>query len=144
MPRDFSPYDDELERTIFVNGLAYESLEADIRYFFEECGEIERINLPRYQNSDRNIGYCHVRFSRRRYARRALRLSGKFLDKRYLKIEMAQDMRSRGFGGNDRGSDRRGGRDSRYGDRQESRGGGYGRDRDGGGYGRKIWVFWSV
>jgi RNA recognition motif-containing protein len=46
--RDYSPHDDELERTVFVNGLSYESVEADVRYFFEECGEIERINLPRY------------------------------------------------------------------------------------------------
>jgi nucleolin len=96
MSRDYTPYEDELERTVFVNGLAYESTEDDIRYFFEECGDIERINLPRYQNSDRNIGYCHVRFTRRRYARRALKLSGKYLDKRYLKIEMAQDLSRRG------------------------------------------------
>lgn len=87
--RDYSPHDDELERTVFVNGLSYESVEADVRYFFEECGEIERINLPRYQHSDRNIGYCHVRFSKDRYARRALKLNGKYLDKRYLKVEMA-------------------------------------------------------
>jgi len=112
-----------------VNGLAYESSEADVRYFFEECGDIERINLPKYQNSDRNIGYCHVRFSRRRYARRALKLSGKYLDKRYLRIEMAQDMRG---GRRDRDRDR-----GDRGDRYDRRDRGDRRDRDRGGYGRE-------
>lgn len=130
MPRDYAPYEDELDRTVFVNGLAYESTEADIRYFFEECGDIERINLPRYQNSDRNIGYCHVRFSRRRYAKRAVRLSGKYLDKRYLKIEMAQDMRSGGR------HDRRDRFDRR--DRYDRYGGGHRSS----GYGGKLWNIW--
>lgn len=112
-------YDEEIERTIFVNGLSYESQEDDIRYFFEECGDIERINLPKYQNSVRNIGYCHVRFTKRRYAKRALKLNGKYLDKRYLRIEMAQDMRHRRrdkHRGRDRSRDR--GRDR---DRDRSR-----------------------
>lgn len=117
-------YDDEFERTVFVNGLSYESQEDDIRYFFEECGDIERINLPKYQNSTRNIGYCHVRFKKRRYARRAVKLNGKYLDKRYLRIEMAQDMRHR-RDKRDRNRDR-----DRYRDRSRDRHRDRSRDRD--------------
>jgi RNA recognition motif-containing protein len=33
--------DDELERTIFVNGLCYETNEDGLKLFFDECGEVE-------------------------------------------------------------------------------------------------------
>lgn len=32
---------EELERTIFVNGLCYETNEETLRNFFEECGDVE-------------------------------------------------------------------------------------------------------
>lgn len=85
-----SSSDDEAERTIFVNGLAYESTEDDIKHFFGDCGEIERVNLPKYQDSERNIGYCHVRFDSKDGRRKAMRLDGKYLNHRYLKIEKAK------------------------------------------------------
>lgn len=141
--RSNSNHDDELERTVFVNGLSYESNEEDVRDFFKDCGDIERINLPRYQNSSKNVGYCHVRFSKDRYAKRALKLSGNYLDKRYLRIEMAQDIKSRQRDRDDRyGRDRYEQRD-RYDRRDNDRGGYRERDRDDsrGGYGSKNWEF---
>ena len=92
MGKDYSESSEESEkdRTIFVNGLSYESQEEDIKIFFSQCGEIERINLPKYQDSDRNIGYCHVRFSSKSERRKAMKLDGKYLDDRYLKIEKAK------------------------------------------------------
>lgn len=111
---------DDLDRTVYVKGLSYDSREKDIKYFFEECGEITRINLPMYKDSERNVGYCHVVFAKRRYAKRALDLDGKYLDKRYLKISMAQDMRRGRYGDNygRGGGDYRGG--SSYNDRHSS------------------------
>lgn len=32
--------DNELERTVFVNGLCYETTEATLKNFFEDCGDI--------------------------------------------------------------------------------------------------------
>ena len=93
MGKDYSDSgeeESETERTVFVNGLCYESTEKDIEEFFKECGEIERINLPKYQDSDRNIGYCHVRFETNSGRRNALKLNGKYLNNRYLKIERAK------------------------------------------------------
>jgi len=84
--------DNEFARTVFVNGLEYEVTETDIATFFKKCGVIERINLPKYQNSTRNIGYCHVRFATRDEAKKALSMSGKYLGDRYVRIEMAKEM----------------------------------------------------
>ena len=140
--RSNSHDNDELERTIFVNGLSYESTEDDVRDFFKECGDIERINLPRYQHSSKNVGYCHVRFSKDRYAKRALKLSGNYLDKRYLRIEMAQDTKSRRDRDDRSGRDRFDDRDRfERRDRDSDRGGFRERERDDsrGGYGRKNW-----
>ena len=96
MPKDVVTPADETERTLFVNGLSYESTEEDIRYFFEGHGSIDKINLPKYQDSKRNIGYCHVTFETKEEAEEALKqLDGKYLDKRYLKIEWAQGGRSK-------------------------------------------------
>ena len=139
--RSNSHHDDELERTVFVNGLSYESTEDDVKDFFKECGDIERINLPRYQHSSKNVGYCHVRFSKERYAKRALKLSGNYLDKRYLRIEMAQHMKSRQRDREDRyGRDRH--EDSHRYERRDGDRGGYRereREESRGGYGRKNW-----
>lgn len=49
-----------------------------------------RVNLPRYQDSSKNIGYCHVIFANRTGAQEALKRDGEFLDRRYLKIELAR------------------------------------------------------
>ena len=55
-----------------------------------------RVNLPRYQDSKRNIGYCHVVFATREAAndvgagQQAMKRDGEFLDRRYLKIELAR------------------------------------------------------
>lgn len=41
MERGYRGTDDEIERTIFVNGLCYETTEQTLRSYFEECGDIE-------------------------------------------------------------------------------------------------------
>jgi len=46
--------------------------------------------LPRYQDSSKNIGYCHVIFTNKTAAEEALKRDGEFLDRRYLKIELAR------------------------------------------------------
>ena len=80
----------ETERTVFVNGLSYESTEQDVSEFFSEIGEIEKINLPKYQDSDRNIGYCHVTFETKDQAEKSMEMDGKYLNGRYLKLEWSK------------------------------------------------------
>ena len=48
------------------------------------------MSLPRYQDSNKNIGYCHVVFETSSGAQEAIKRDGEFLDRRYLKIEMAR------------------------------------------------------
>jgi len=84
---------DQTSRTVFVTGLPYEIEEEQIREFFGECGEIEHVNLPRYQDSNKNIGYSHVRFNDKKALAAALKLTGKYLGSRYVKIEMAKGAR---------------------------------------------------
>ena len=86
--------DDYASRTIFVNGLAYESTEEDLEKFFEKCGNIEKINLPKYQDSNRNIGYGHVTFETHEEAKQAIKLNGEYLEKRYLKLEWSKGFRT--------------------------------------------------
>jgi RNA recognition motif-containing protein len=49
--------------------------------------EVRHINLPKYQDSKRNIGYCHVTAESREDAVQLLTLNGQFLGGRYLKID---------------------------------------------------------
>ena len=84
---------DEASRTVFVNGLEYEMKESDIEEFFQACGTIERVNLPKYQDSNKNIGYCHVRFSTKEETQKAMDLNGKYLGDRYVRIEMAKGLK---------------------------------------------------
>lgn len=41
MDKTYKGTENELERTIFVNGLCYETTEDILKAFFEDCGEIE-------------------------------------------------------------------------------------------------------
>jgi RNA recognition motif-containing protein len=75
--------------TVFVNGLSYETTEEDINDFFSKKLNItlRHVNLPKYQDSKRNIGYCHVTTDTKEQAESVLALNGEFLGGRYLKID---------------------------------------------------------
>ncbi|KCV73013.1 hypothetical protein H696_00563 [Fonticula alba] len=95
-----------LRRTVYVSGLAYESTEAAIRKFFAGCGPIEHLNLPKFRDSGRCMGYCHITFAKDGQGPdsddedaeaaahpavvAALALNGQVLDGRYLDIDRAR------------------------------------------------------
>lgn len=54
------------EKCVFVSGIPYTTTEEELRQFFEKCGEIKQIKLPRYQDSGKLRGYAHVYFNKRR------------------------------------------------------------------------------
>ena len=74
---------------IFINGIPYETTEEELKELFSPFGEIEQIKLPKYQDSGRNIGYCHIYYTTSESAKKALELDNYTLGKRYLKISIA-------------------------------------------------------
>jgi len=74
---------------IFINGIPYETTEEELKALFSPFGEIEQIKLPKYQDSGRNIGYCHIYYTSVDSANKALELDNYTLGKRYLKISLA-------------------------------------------------------
>ena len=54
--------DELFSRSVFISGLNYDSREEDIRGLFSQCGEIRELNVPKYQDTQRNIGYGHLTF----------------------------------------------------------------------------------
>ena len=74
---------------IFINGIPYETTEDELKELFSPYGNIEQIKLPKYQDSGRNIGYCHIYYSTAESANKALELDNYTLGKRYLKVSLA-------------------------------------------------------
>ena len=74
---------------IFINGIPYETTEEELKELFSPFGEIEQIKLPKYQDSGRNIGYCHIYYTSVDSANKALELDNYTLGKRYLKLSLA-------------------------------------------------------
>ena len=74
---------------IFINGIPYETKEEELRELFSRYGKIEIFKLPKYQDSGRNIGYCHIYYSSPESASKALELDNYTLGKRYLNVSLA-------------------------------------------------------
>ena len=65
------------EKTVYIEGLPYEVTEDDIATFFESCGCIESVRLPRWHDSNKLRGYGHVQFKNATAAKKAIELDGK-------------------------------------------------------------------
>ena len=74
---------------IFINGIPYETKEEELRQLFSKYGNIEILKLPKYQDSGRNIGYCHIYYSSPESASKALELDNYTLGQRYLNVSLA-------------------------------------------------------
>lgn len=64
-------------KTVYVEGLPYDSVDSDIMTFFESCGQILSIRLPKWHDSGRLRGYGHVQFASADSVKKALDLDGK-------------------------------------------------------------------
>jgi RNA recognition motif-containing protein len=73
--------------SVRVFGLNYETTEGDIREFFKECGKIQDITFPIFDDSGRSKGYCGVWFSSPKAVAKAIELDGKELQGRWLQIQ---------------------------------------------------------
>ena len=81
---------DPKRRTIFVSGLAYTVTEADLKDYFCHCGEIDLIKLPKYKNTEKNVGYCHITFATDAARDEALTMNSSYLKDRYMDIQAAK------------------------------------------------------
>ena len=76
---------------IFILGLPYETTESELLKLFTPFGEIMKINLPKYQNTSRNVGYCYIYYNNENSAMRSLQLNRHKIGKRYLEITLVKN-----------------------------------------------------
>ena len=69
--------------------IAYVTTEEELRELFSQYDNIDIIKLPKYQDSDRNIGYCHIYYSSPKSASKALELDNYTIGKRYINVSLA-------------------------------------------------------
>lgn len=81
----------QVDRTVFVEGIPYTAKPDDVREFFRQHGleDIEDVRLPVWQDTGRLRGFGHVVFESLASKDKALELSGKYLQNRYLSISGA-------------------------------------------------------
>jgi len=74
--------------TVYIEGLPFESNEAQVREFFKaiKSGDILSVRLPTWQDSGRLRGYGHVEFNKPLAAKDALKLDGSYMGKRFIKV----------------------------------------------------------
>jgi nucleolin len=82
---------DSVERTVFVEGIPFDSTPDQVKEFFKshDVSDVVELRLPTWQDSGRLRGYGHILFVSQDSYDKALALSGKYLQKRYLTIQPA-------------------------------------------------------
>jgi RNA recognition motif-containing protein len=73
-----------------MSGLPYECNETQIEEFFESPASITRINLPKYQDSGRCLGYGHVDFKNKSEYEAGLLKNRESIGGRYIDISAAK------------------------------------------------------
>lgn len=91
---ELSSREKEARLEVYVEGLPYEASEEDVQAFFEPSGEVREVRMPRYQDSGKPRGYCHVCFGDEDAVQRALGQDGADMMGRYLKVQRARAPRA--------------------------------------------------
>ena len=73
---------------IQILGLPYETTEYELRQMFSKFGTILKIYLPKYKNTNKNIGHCYIYFSTEEAATKSLEMNNKRVGKRYMEISL--------------------------------------------------------
>lgn len=107
---------------IFVAKLNFDTQESDLRYAFEEFGEVESVKIIQDKFTGRSKGFGFVEMPNDEEAKEAIsQLNDSDLDGRTIVAKEAEPRENRGGGGGGRGGNRYGG----------------GGNRGGGGYGNR-------
>ena len=72
---------------IRVFGMAYDTTPEDIKAFFQDCGKIQRMEFPTFEDSGRSKGYCGIWFSSPKAVEKAVELNGQELLGRWLSVQ---------------------------------------------------------
>ena len=75
---------------IFISGIPYLTKEEELKDLFSKYGTITEIKLPKYQDSGKNRGDCHIYYDSKKSALKALELNNYTIGNRYLTVEMAK------------------------------------------------------
>ena len=75
---------------VFIDGIPYTTTEKELKELFSPFGEITTIKLPKYQDTGRNIGYCHIYYTNANSASKALKLDKYTIGKRFLNVSLAK------------------------------------------------------
>ena len=79
---------------IFIMGLPYEATEFDLKKIFSKYGDIVKIKLPKYQNTNKNVGHCYIYYNNEKSAIKSLELDKHKLGKRYMDITLSKPITS--------------------------------------------------
>jgi nucleolin len=84
--------------TVYVEGIPFDATPDQVKEFFVSNGveDVAELRLPTWQDSGRLRGYGHVLFDSEASYENALKLSGKYMQKRYLTIQTANVPKSGG------------------------------------------------
>jgi nucleolin len=83
---------DSVDCTVYVEGIPFDATTVQVKDFFASNGvqDVVELRLPTWQDSGRLRGYGHVVFESAVSYEKALKLSGEYLDRRYLTIQPAK------------------------------------------------------
>jgi len=113
----------EKDMTVFVGGLPFSTSEEQIQKDFEECGPIEKFNLPKGEDG-RPRGIAFITYATQEGVDAALKFDGDDYGGRTLKVNLASDKSSIGKGkdGKGKGKDGKGkdGKGKGKGDRNDA------------------------
>ena len=85
------PTKKKIQETLYgiqILGLPYETTEFELRQMFSKYGEILKIYLPKYKNTNKNIGHCYIYFSTEESATKSLEMNGQRIGRRYMEISL--------------------------------------------------------
>jgi nucleolin len=89
---------------VFVGSLSYDSNEEDLRQFFADCGRVVDVRIPVFADCGRPRGIAFVEFESDEAANKACEKDGMDLQRRQLKINIANARGGGGVGGAPRGA----------------------------------------
>ena len=88
--------------SVIVRNIPFSSDDESVKSFFNGCGVVKRVSIPRYSDTGKMRGFAMVEFENDEQIQNALKLSGTSMNGREVTIEIA--LGKNGGGGRGAGS----------------------------------------
>jgi nucleolin len=75
--------------TVFVGGLSFDASEEDVKDFFKECGPINAVRIPTFEDTGKRRGIAFVEFADAESANKCLEMDGAEMMGRWLKLSLS-------------------------------------------------------